>query len=47
MKDVLNRVGTWILLHPRLVTALVLALLVVASVAVFPALGAARPRFRP
>jgi len=46
MKTARSRVGTWILTHPRLVTALAFTALVVAAFAVMPALGIAprRPR---
>ncbi len=47
MKDLLNRMGAWILTHPRLVTALVFIGLAVAAFAVMPALGVSRPRWKP
>jgi len=42
----LSRVGTWILTHPRLVTALAFTALVVAASVLMPA-GIARPRWKP
>jgi len=37
----LNRVGTWILTHPQLVTAIAVTAFVVAMFVVMPALGVA------
>jgi hypothetical protein len=46
MQSARSRVGTWILTHPRLVTALAFTALVVAAFAVMPAVGLAprKPR---
>jgi hypothetical protein len=41
MKKWLHRAGTWILMHPRLVTAVAVAAFVVAAFVVMPALGIA------
>lgn len=47
MKALLNRVGSWILMHPRSVSVIAFAVLTVAAVLVMPALGIARPRWKP
>lgn len=40
----LSRVGTWILTHPRLVTALVFSAILLAAFVLAPAMGVARPK---
>ncbi len=40
----LNRVGTWILTHPRLVAAIAVTAFAVAAFAVMPAVGIAGRR---
>jgi len=47
MKTALRSVGTWILTHPRLVAALAFTALVVAAFVVMPAMGIAKPRWKP
>lgn len=47
MHAALSRVGTWILAHPRLVTALVFTALVVAAFVIAPAIGVAKRPWRP
>lgn len=47
MKATLRQIGTWILMHPRLVSTLVLTALVVVAFVVMPELGVARRRWKP
>lgn len=47
MKTALNRVGTWIVIHPRLMAVLVVGALAVAAFVLAPAAGFARPRWKP
>ena len=47
MKALLNRIGTWILMHPRAVSVAAFAVLSIAAAFVLPALGIARPRWKP
>ncbi len=47
MKDLLNRMGAWILTHPRLVTALVFVGLAVLELTLMPDLGVSRRRWKP
>ncbi len=47
MKATLRQIGTWILMHPRLVSALAFTALVVVAFIVMPELGVARRKWKP
>ncbi len=47
MKAHLNRIGTWIVMHPRAISVIAFVGLSLAAAFVLPALGIARPRWKP
>lgn len=47
MNTALSRVGTWVLTHPRLVTALIFSAVIVAAFVLAPAMGVAKKPWRP
>ncbi len=47
MKALLTRIGSWIVMHPRAVSVIAFAGLTIAAAFVLPALGIARPRWKP
>lgn len=47
MKTALSRVGTWILMHPRLVAALAFSALVIAAFILMPDALARHRRWKP
>lgn len=47
MKALLNRMGNWIVTHPRLVTIAVFAGLAIAATVLMPASDFARRRIKP
>lgn len=47
MKALLRNVGSWILMHPRAVSVLAFVALTAFALVAMPALGIARPRWKP